>query len=110
MKRVLKNISLLALAGILLAGCRKFNEINTDPTGASADQVQVQYVINQGIIKAQQNPGVSERAFILYWVAAGRLMTDADGSTFSQGSYNDDWLSQYYNNVSSALNSTNAGI
>ncbi len=110
MKRILKNTYLLAFIGLLLGGCSKFEEINTDPTAANVNQVQVEYFINQSLIKDQQNPGVSERAFILYWVAAGRQITDADGATFSHGKYNDQWLGAYYSNISSALNSANTAI
>ncbi len=110
MKRIFNKIYLLALIGLVFGGCSKFEEINTDPTAATADQVQVQYFINQSLIKDQQNPGISERSFILYWVAAGRQITDADGGTFSHGKYNDQWLGAYYNNISSALNSINTAI
>jgi hypothetical protein len=110
MKNILKTSWLLALAGIVLGGCSKFDEINTNPTAASGDQVQVEYFIDNSIIHAQQNPGVSERAFILYWAAAGRQVADADGATFSQGGYNDEWLTEYYNNISQALNYINTAV
>jgi len=110
MKRILRNISLLLLVTIMLGGCSKFDEINTDPTAANEEQVRVEYFINQSIVKDQQNPGVSERAFILYWTAAGRFVTDADGGTFSHGSYNDQWSGAYYNNIASAITSINTAI
>jgi hypothetical protein len=56
------------------------------------------------------NPGVSERAFVLYWVPGGRQIADADGATFSIGDYSDEWITEYYNNVSDALNYINSGI
>jgi hypothetical protein len=84
--------------------------VNTNPTAASTDQVQVEYFINNSIIHAQMNPGVSERAFVLYWVPGGRQIADADGATFSVADYSDEWISEYYNNVSDALNYVNSGI
>jgi hypothetical protein len=62
----------------------------------TADQVQTEYFINNSIIGAQQDPGLSERMFILYWVPGGHGLQDEDGETFSQGSFNDDWASEYY--------------
>lgn len=110
MKNILSALSLLILAGIGLGGCSKFEEINTDPTAANLEQVQVEYFIDQSIIHAQMNPGVSERTFVLYWVPGGRQIGDADGATFSVGDYDDGWISAYYGNVSSALNSANTAI
>lgn len=110
MKNIFKTLSLLLLVGIGLSGCSNFEEINTNPTAASEDQVQVEYFINQSIIHAQMNPGVSERTYVLYWVPGGRQIADADGAAFSVGDYNDGWITAYYNNVSSALNSANTAI
>lgn len=110
MKNIIKATCLLVLAGIILGGCSKFDQINTDPTAASADQVQVEYFIDNSIIHAQMNPGVSERTFVLYWVPGGRQIADADGATFSVGAYEDEWISEYYNNISQALTYINTGI
>lgn len=101
------------MAGLLaaiLTGCSKFDQINTDPTAAGGNQVQVEYFIDQSIIHAQQNPDVSERTFVLYWVPGGRQIADADGATFSVGDYDDGWIGAYYNNISGALNSINTAI
>lgn len=110
MKKILKSSYLFVLAGIVLGGCSKFDQINTDPTAASSDQVQVEYFIDNSIIHDQMNPGVSERAFVLYWVPGGRQIADADGATFSVGDYSDEWITEYYNNISQALNYINTGI
>lgn len=67
MKRIFAKTILPALAGLSLMSCEDFDVINDDPMAASADQVQVEYFINQSIIGAQQNPHVAERAFVLYW-------------------------------------------
>ncbi len=63
-----KNILLWGLclcATMGIASCRDFDEVNTNPTAASQDQVLPEYLINRAIIAAQQNPHVAERAFVL---------------------------------------------
>ncbi|MBS1495798.1 MAG: SusD/RagB family nutrient-binding outer membrane lipoprotein [Bacteroidetes bacterium] len=110
MKKLKNYILILMAAPLLLLSCKKFQDINTNPVAASTDQVQVEYFIDNSIIKAQQNPDVSERGFVLYWVAAGRQMGDADGATFSWGGYDDGWTSNVYANQSSALNFINSAI
>ncbi len=111
----MKNINikyavLYALIPVLLFSCKKFADVNTDPTAANSNQVQVEYFIDNAIITAQQNPSVSERAFILYWAAAGHQISDADGATFSWGAYSDEWIGKYYNNQASALTFINSAI
>jgi hypothetical protein len=110
MKHILRKPALFLTPVLLLSACKKITDINTDPVAASKDQVQVEYFIDNSIVHAQMNPGVSERAFILYWAAAGHQVADADGATFSWGSYNDEWIDEYYNNQSGALNSINSAI
>jgi hypothetical protein len=110
MKNIIKKTGLIATTILLFAGCKKITDINTSPTAASADQVQVEYFIDNSIIHAQMNPGVSERAFVLYWVPGGRQMADADGATFSVADYNDEWIGEYYSNQSGALNTINSAI
>jgi hypothetical protein len=110
MKNIIKKTGLIATTILLFAGCKKITDINTSPTAASADQVQVEYFIDNSIIHAQMNPGVSERAFVLYWVPGGRQMADADGATFSVADYNDEWIGEYYDNQSGALNTINSAI
>jgi len=108
MRKILKRTSLLG--GVLLAflSCSEFEEINVNPTAASADQVQTEYFINGSIGGAQQNPHISERIFVLYWDDAGRMTRVG---TLSEGSSNDGWTSDYYNGyVSSWLRNINAGI
>jgi hypothetical protein len=94
----------------MLFSCKKFSAVNTDPTAASSTQVQVEYFIDNAIVTAQMNPDPSERCFILYWAAAGHQISDADGATFSWGSYNDGWTTDYYNNQASALTYINSAI
>ncbi len=106
----IKYAVLLALIPMVLFSCKKFSDVNTDPTAASSTQVQPEYFINNAITHAQMNPDPSERAFILYWAAAGHQISDADGATFSWGSYNDGWTSDYYSNQAQALTYVNSAI
>lgn len=110
MNNIIKQSILYATPLLLFSACKKITDINTNPTAANADQVQVEYFIDNSIVHAQMNPGVSERAFILYWAAAGHQVSDADGATFSWGAYNDEWIGEYYDNQSGALNTINSAI
>ena len=110
MNHIIKKSTIYLVPLLVFTACKKITDINTNPTAASADQVQVEYFIDNSIIHAQMNPGVSERAFILYWAAAGHQVSDADGATFSWGSYSDEWIGEYYDNQSGALNTINSAI
>ncbi|MBL4677267.1 MAG: SusD/RagB family nutrient-binding outer membrane lipoprotein [Mucilaginibacter sp.] len=110
MKSIIKKSGIVLLAISMLASCKKFDEINTNPFAANGDQVQTEYFINNSIIGAQQDPGLSERMFILYWVPGGHGLQDEDGETFSQGSYVDDWASEYYRQSSQWQNNINTAI
>lgn len=110
MKHIIKKSAIFITPVLLFSACKKITDINTNPVAASADQVQVEYFIDNSIVHAQMNPGVSERAFILYWAAAGHQLTDADGATFSWGAYSDEWIGEYYDNQSGALNTINSAI
>lgn len=110
MKKIIIKTSLLFTVSLIFGSCSKFDQINIDPTAANANQVQVEYFIDNSIIQAQMDPGVSERSFILYWQAAGHQIADVDGETFSWGAYNDGWTDWYYGDVSQWLNSANSAI
>jgi len=110
MNHIIRKSTLFITPVLLLSACKKITDINTNPVAASADQVQVEYFIDNSIVRAQMNPGVSERTFILYWTAAGHQIADADGATFSWGDYNDEWIGEYYSNQSGALNFINSAI
>ncbi|HMR83576.1 MAG TPA: SusD/RagB family nutrient-binding outer membrane lipoprotein [Niabella sp.] len=107
MKKIIYNIGLGICFGAMLAGCSKFEEINTNPTAATADQVQVEYFINNSIIGSQMDPHIAERAFVLYWKTAGRhhLTTGLAG-----GGANDDWSSDYLRYASEWQNHINTAI
>ena len=108
MKLTIKIMSLLLFTGFMV-GCSDFEEINTDPNAASADQVQVEYFLNRSISGAQMNPHIAERVFVLYWNAAGRQEWN---NTLPVGSYNDGWTNDYYSTgyLSGWLSGANTAI
>ncbi|MFD0793544.1 SusD/RagB family nutrient-binding outer membrane lipoprotein [Mucilaginibacter litoreus] len=110
MKSILKKSCLVLTATMMLASCKKFDEINQNPFAASPSQVETEYFLNNSIIGAQQDPGLSERMFILYWVVGGRAFQDEDGETFSQGDFVDDWAGEYYRQSSQWQNNANTAI
>ena len=107
MKKIVLKSSLVVAIFAMLSSCDNFDEINTNPSAASAEQVQVEYFINSSIIGAQMNPDVAERSFVLYWKTAGHQMLSTG---ISGGSFNDDWTSAYYNSSAGWLNSINTAI
>ena len=72
MKNILNKTGWILGLGLITASCSDFEELNVDPRAANTEQVQVEYFINNAIVSAQQDPHVAERAFVLYWKAAGR--------------------------------------
>lgn len=110
MKAMKKTIILIGIVLInitLFQACNDFEEINKNPIAASEDQVQVEYFINNSIIGAQQNPHVAERAFVLYWKAAGRMDRI---NTLPVGGYNDGWSNDYFKSLSSWLGHANTAV
>ena len=107
MKKIINSSGILLAALMLSTSCSDFEEINENPYAATADQVQVEYFINNSIVGAQQNPHVAERAFVLYWKTAAHQQEDEG---FSSGSYNDGWSTDYYNTISGWLNTANTAI
>lgn len=101
---------MLAAALLAASSCKKFDELNNNPLQANGDQVQTEYFINNSIVGAQQDPGLSERVFILYWIVGGHGLQDEDGETFSRGAYSDDWTSEYYRQSSQWMNAANSAI
>lgn len=107
MKTLFKIFNII-LAGALLASCSDFEEVNIDPKAASVEQVQVEYVINNSIIGAQQDPHVAERAYVLYWKTASRQ--HRTNGALALGQYNDGWSSDYYRYLSDWLKSASLAI
>lgn len=105
-----KNIIKLGFLSIFLVffQCSDFEEINTNPLAASADQVQVEYLINGSIGGAQMNPHIAERVFFLYWLDASRMNRVG---YLSQGDYVDDWSNDYFQSyVSKWLRDINTAV
>jgi hypothetical protein len=96
------------LGTIVFSACNDFDEINVDPKAASIEQVQVEYIINQSIIGAQQDPHVAERAYVLYWKTASRQ--HRNNGALALGSYNEGWTSDYYSYLSDWLKSANLAV
>ncbi|MBP3943145.1 SusD/RagB family nutrient-binding outer membrane lipoprotein [Sphingobacteriaceae bacterium WQ 2009] len=107
MKNIISKIALALALTASLSGCKKFEEINTSPTAANEDQVQIEYFINNAITGAQQDPNIAERVFVLYWKTAGRqhFTTGIAG-----GTNNDDWSREYWSYSANWLNAVNTGI
>lgn len=104
----IKNIILpFCLGSLVLASCSDFEEVNVDPTKASSDQMKVEYIINESLTKAQQDPDVAERAFVLNWKTAARQQWS---NGIANGSYNDGWISNYYDQSANWQTSINLAI
>jgi hypothetical protein len=108
MKIRYKGAWVLITALVMASSCKKFDEINTNPLAANADQVQVEYFVNNSIVAAQMDPHIAERVFVLYWKTAGRQQM---GGGISSGGYDDGWSTDYYNGyMSTWLNTANTAI
>ncbi|WP_034041814.1 SusD/RagB family nutrient-binding outer membrane lipoprotein [Wocania ichthyoenteri] len=107
MKKVLSKKLALICATLLIFSCSDFEEINKDPLAATAEQVEVEFFINNSIGAAQQDPHIAERVFVLYWKDASR--TSRLG-VLSHGRSNDGWTNDYFNSYISKwlLNITTA--
>ena len=91
MNSLISGLSLLTILSI--GSCKDFDEVNTNPTVASKDQVRTEYLINQAIITAQQDPHIAERAFVRYWKNAGHQQREG---SLTIGATNNDWSTDYY--------------
>ena len=107
MKKILYTASLVVAAMTIFSGCKKFEEINTNPLAASEDQVQPEYFINNSIVGAQQDPHIAERVFVLYWKTGGNQHRT---NSINIGTYDDGWSSDYWGYLNGWLNSINSGV
>lgn len=108
MKKVLSKKLALFCAALLIFSCSDFEEINKDPLAASAEQVEVEFFINNSIGGAQQNPHIAERVFVLYWKRASRTTV---GTGIVTGTTNDGWTNDYFNGyVSTWLRNINTAV
>ncbi|MGO1519912.1 MAG: SusD/RagB family nutrient-binding outer membrane lipoprotein [Sphingobacterium sp.] len=109
MKNIIIKIgfSLALVAGV--TSCSKFDEINVDPLKVNEDQVQIEFLFNNALIGAQQDPHIAERAFVMYWKTASRqhFSTGIAGGTVNDGWSSDYWgrsyLSQWQTNINKAV-------
>ena len=93
MKKINYILFSLCLGGAVSA-CSDFDEVNTDPKAAQADQVQAYYALNKSIVDAQQSPHEAERIFVYNWKSAARFH---QMNFLVTGSYSDDYNNDYHN-------------
>ncbi|MDR3023891.1 SusD/RagB family nutrient-binding outer membrane lipoprotein [Chryseobacterium sp.] len=93
--------------GLLCTSCNDFEDINNNPFAVDTNKAEPEYLLNNSILGAQQDPNIAERVFVLYWKTAARqhLSTGIAG-----GTYDDSWTSEYWKYVSDWLNNANAAI
>lgn len=109
MKTILKTAFILLAGGLIFTSCSDdFLDVNVDPKAANADQVQVEYFINNSITGTQMDPHVAERAYILYWKTAARQ--HRVNGALALGDYNDGWSSDYYRYLSDWLKTANLAV
>ena len=101
MKNYHKILFSLALGAATMGvtSCDDFEEVNTNPMAAQADQVQAYYALNNSIIGAQQTPHEAERIFVYNWKSAARFH---QMNHFVTGSYSDDYMADYHNSYITA--------
>ncbi|MGE8511616.1 MAG: SusD/RagB family nutrient-binding outer membrane lipoprotein, partial [Chryseobacterium culicis] len=93
--------------GLVCASCNDFEDINNNPFAVDSNKAEPEYLLNNSILGAQQDPNIAERVFVLYWKTASRqhLTTGIAG-----GTYDDSWTSEYWKYASDWLNNANAAI
>lgn len=94
MKKITYLLTSMIVGAGLLVSCSDFDEINVNPKAVSADQVQVEYFLNNSMVGAQMDPHIAERVFVLYWKQGGHQ--DLTGGGLAVASPNDGWTSDYY--------------
>ncbi|MBK3516390.1 SusD/RagB family nutrient-binding outer membrane lipoprotein [Carboxylicivirga marina] len=108
-------ILVLTLLTTISYSCSDFDEINISPTAVGPDKVQVEYFINNSIIKAQQNPHIAERMFILNWKGCAHYergyyaITGGDINGWSED-YWKDYVGSWINLAQQAINIGNEQI
>ena len=90
----------LGVATMGVTSCDDFEEVNTNPMAAQADQVQAYYALNNAINSAHQNPHVAERIFVYNWNSAARFH---QMNHFVTGGYDDTYMSDYHGPLTSAM-------
>lgn len=109
MKNIITKIGISLTLITSVTSCSKFDEINVDPLKVNEDQVQIEYLFNNALIGAQQDPHIAERAFVIYWKTAARqhLSSGLAAGTANDGYSSDYWgrgyLSQWLTNINKAV-------
>ncbi|AQW97168.1 SusD/RagB family nutrient-binding outer membrane lipoprotein [Elizabethkingia anophelis] len=106
-KNTIKILLCSVAIGFFVSSCNDFEDINKDPNAATSEQVMPEYFLNNALVNAQMNPDTAERAFVLYWKTAGRQQYTTG---IAGGTYNDDWTTNYWNDLSSWLQSATLAI
>lgn len=91
----------LCIGASALASCSDFDEVNTDPSAVEIEYVKPDYMLNNSIKLAQQDPDVAERTVVYNWASAARVCGEM--SFLNVGRYSDDYNSAYYDQVTNWL-------
>lgn len=91
----------LCIGATGLASCSDFDEVNTSPSAVEIEYVKPDYMLNNSIKLAQQDPDVAERTVVYNWASAARICGEM--SFLNVGRYSDDYNSAYYDQVTNWL-------
>ncbi len=93
MKNIISKAGLFFALAASMSSCSKFEDLNVNPLKVNESQVQVEYLFNDALIGAQQDPNIAERIFVLYWKNASRQHL-ANG--IAVNTHNDGWSNEYW--------------
>lgn len=93
MKNIISKAGLFFALAASVTSCSDFEEMNTPPLKVNEGQVQVEYLFNDALIGAQQDPNIAERVFVLYWKTAARQHLS---NGLAVGTHNDSWSNEYW--------------
>ena len=106
-KLIVCVLSVWSMGGLI--SCSDFEEVNTNPLSTGADKIKPYYSLSASIIKAQQNPDVAERLFVINWAASAR-QDGEDGYSVTTGFSDDGYNNASFNQISGCLTSCNTAI
>lgn len=78
MKNKFIKLFLAAGVAVTMGSCKDFQDINKDPNIVPEKDMQIDYMLNSSIYKAQMDPNVAERMFLLTWSHAARYERSTD--------------------------------
>ncbi len=101
MKKYISISIVILLVVVSMQSCSDFDEINRNPTvDYTGSIVKPEYLTNNSILGAQQDPHIADRIFVRYWKTAGRM----DRMNYLPiGDYNGSWTNDYYRYLSGWL-------